>query len=62
MKITPRSVATIAVIFSLCAMGILEQLGYATAPQWFVVIGTAVVTEYIVEYWQDKNDVVPPTP
>jgi len=54
-----RSVATLSVVLSLCATAILEQLGHAAAPQWFIVLGTAVVTEYIVEYWQGhKDDVV----
>lgn len=52
-----RNIATLAVVFTLCAAAILEQLGRTGTPQWFIVIATAVVTEYIVEYWQGHKDV-----
>lgn len=52
-----RRVATCAVVFTLCGAALLEQLGYAGAPQWFTTLGAAVVVEYIVEYWEGHKDV-----
>ena len=52
-----RSAATLAVVLTLCACAVLEKMGGAPTPQWFIVLGTAVVTEYIVEYWQGHKDV-----
>jgi hypothetical protein len=50
-----RRIATCAVVGTLCAAAVLEQIGYAEAPQWFTTLGGAVVVEYIIEYWQDKH-------
>lgn len=56
-----RRIATLAVIGTMCACAVLEQMGFSSAPQWFIVIGTAVATEFIVEYWQEHRD-APTTP
>jgi hypothetical protein len=50
-----RHVCSFIVIVAMCVMGYLEQQGVGEAPSWFTGMGFAVVTQYLVEFWQSVN-------
>ena len=63
-----RHISCFVMIAALCILAFFEQRGIGETPVWFVAIGTAVVTQYIVEFFQNANakkpedNDVPPTP
>lgn len=50
-----RHISSFVVIAALCYAAYLEQTVGNPTPSWFVGIGCAVITQYIVEFFQNSN-------
>ena len=51
-----RHICSFVVIVAMCYFAYIEQAAGLPAPTWFIGIGSAVISQYLIEFFQNANE------